>query len=131
MSEINDENTKKDPYAVFRHFTFHYLHYYLTDFFKRYDIHNKPVMKDAGFGGQTLPYLLKGKDMHLDCYVRLLAVMQFYCPDEDKYMDFVMGFAKRAIIEIWLTWGLPPEGWMKSTWLEMKEEERNIMHRIS
>lgn len=127
MDKKNDENTKKDPYATFRHFTFQYLHYYLTDFFKRYDIHNKPVMEDARFGGNTLPSLLAGKDMHLNCYVRLLAAMQFYCPDDEEYLDFITGFVKRAIIEIWLTWGQIPEGWMQSTWMEMQKEERKFM----
>lgn len=68
--------------------------------------------------------MLDGKDVRLNCYIRLLATMKMYCENDDRYMDFIMGFIKRAIVDVWLKWRLSPEGWMKEVWAEMEEEKK-------
>lgn len=75
------------------------------DFFKRRHIKNQAVMEDASLGRKTLTHMLEGKDMSLNCYLRLLTAMKRYCADDDEYLDFIMGVLKRAVIEIWLLWG--------------------------
>lgn len=93
------------------------------DFFKRRHIKNQAVMEDASLGRKTLTHMLEGKDMSLNCYLRLLTAMKRYCADDDEYLDFIMGVLKRAVIEIWLLWGEEPEGWMMETWREMEMEK--------
>lgn len=120
---MEKETTHKDPYALFRHFTFHYLHYYLTDFFQVHAIKKQPVSDECGYGGNTLTHLLEGKDMHFNCYARLLTAMREYCKNDEEYMEFVMEFMKRAIIEIWIAWKEKPDEWMLETWEEMRKEK--------
>ena len=115
--------THKDPYALFRHFTFHYLHYYLTGFFHTHSVKKRELSDECGYGGNTLEHLLEGKDMHFNCHVRLLVMMREYCKDDVEYMNFVMEFMKRAIIEVWIAWEERPEEWMLSTWEEMRKEK--------
>lgn len=119
----NEGTVRKDRYALFRHATFCYLSYYLRDFFKRRNIKNQAVMEDASLGRKTLSHMLEGKDMSLNCYLRLLTAMKRYCADDAEYLEFIMGFLKRAIIEIWLLWREEPEGWMMETWREMEREK--------
>lgn len=120
---MKKETITKDPYALYRHITFHYLHYYLESFFQSHQISKHSVNEDSGFGGRTLEHLLKGKDMHFNCHLRLLAAMRDYCKDNDEYLDFIMEFMKRAIIEIWLIWEEELEEWMLDTWEEMLKEK--------
>lgn len=120
---MRKETITNDPYAIYRHITFHYLHYYLESFFQSHLVNKYSVNEDSGFGGKTLTHLLKGKDMHFNCHLRLLAVMREYCKNDEEYMDFIMEFMKRAIIEIWLIWEEAPEGWMLETWKEMQKEK--------
>ena len=120
---MEKETTHKDPYALFRHFTFHYLHYYLTGFFRTHSVKKRELSDECGYGGSTLEHLLEGKDMHFNCHVRLLVMMREYCKDDVEYMDFVMEFMKRAIIEVWIAWEERPEEWMLSTWEEMRKEK--------
>ena len=120
---MEKETTHKDPYALFRHFTFHYLHYYLTGFFHTHSVKKRELSDECGYGGKTLEQLLEGKDMHFNCHVRLLVMMREYCKDDVEYMNFVMEFMKRAIIEVWIAWEERPEEWMLSTWEEMRKEK--------
>lgn len=123
MNTKNGETTGKDRYALFRHAYFYYLSYYLIKFFIMHRIKKQAVIEDAGFGGKTLTHLLAGKDMSLNCYLRLLTTMKGFCADDEEYVDFITGFIKRAIIEVWRMWGLEPQGWMRETWREMQEEK--------
>ena len=50
-------------------------------------------------------------------------MMREYCKDDVEYMNFVMEFMKRAIIEVWIAWEERPEEWMLSTWEEMRKEK--------
>ena len=120
---MEKETTHKDPYALFRRFTFHYLHYYLTGFFHTHSVKKRELSDECGYGGNTLEHLLEGKDMHFNCHVRLLVMMREYCKDDVEYMNFVMEFMKRAIIEVWIAWEERPEEWMLSTWEEMRKEK--------
>lgn len=120
---MEKETTHKDPYALFRHFTFHYLHYYLTGFFHTHSVKKRELSDECGYGGNTLEHLLEGKDMHFNCHVRLLVMMREYYKDDVEYMNFVMEFMKRAIIEVWIAWEERPEEWMLSTWEEMRKEK--------
>lgn len=120
---MEKETTHKDPYALFWHFTFHYLHYYLTGFFHTHSVKKRELSDECGYGGNTLEHLLEGKDMHFNCHVRLLVMMREYCKDDVEYMNFVMEFMKRAIIEVWIAWEERPEEWMLSTWEEMRKEK--------
>lgn len=120
---MNKDITTKDPYAIYRHLTFQYLQYYLCDFFDTHSVKKQDVKNDCGFGGSTLPRLLKGKDMHFNCYVRLLFTMRGYCKDDNEHMDLIVEFMKRAMIEIWLIWGEEPQSWMLETWKKMQEEK--------
>lgn len=124
MNTNNEEGTTKDPYGDFRHFTFQHIHYYLADFFRTHSVVHQHVIDDAGLGDHTLYDMLNGKDVRLNCYIRLLATMKMYCENDDRYMDFIMGFIKRAIVDVWLKWRLSPEGWMKEVWREMEEEKK-------
>ena len=58
---MEKETTHKDPYALFRHFTFHYLHYYLTGFFHTHSVKKRELSDECGYGGNTLEHLLEGK----------------------------------------------------------------------
>ena len=60
---------------------------------------------------------------NFNCHVRLLVMMREYCKDDVEYMNFVMEFMKRAIIEVWIAWEERPEEWMLSTWEEMRKEK--------
>lgn len=123
---MNKETTTKDPYALYRHMTFQYLHYYLTDFFHSHAIKKQHIIDDSGLSWKTLTHLLEGEDMHFNCYLRLLTVMREYCKDNDEYMEFVIGFMQRAIIEIWIAWEEKPGEWMLKIWEEMlKEKDKN------
>lgn len=121
----------KDPYSLFRHTTFHYVGYYLHDFFHTHHITKDLVRSDCGFGGETLEHLIEGKDMNFNCYLRLLTVMGEYCPTDEEYMQFLMGFMKRAIIEVWLKWEERPFGWMLEIWEEMQKEKEQYMTQNS
>lgn len=120
---MNKEISTKDPYAIYRHITFHYLHYYLNDFIQTHSVKKHSLSEDSGFGGKTLNHLLEGKDMHFNCYLRLLTSMREFCKDDNEYMDFIMEFMKRAIIEIWIIWEEKPDKWMLDTWKEMLIEK--------
>lgn len=115
--------TTNDPYARYRHITFHYLSYYLHDFFQSHHIKHGAVTSESDFGGNTLSLLLNGKDMHFNCYLRLLTVMGEYCNSNDEYMDFIMEFMQRAIIEIWIIWEEEPVDWMLEVWKKMQKEK--------
>lgn len=120
---MDKEFINKDPYALFRHTTFHYLSYYLHDFFEAHLISHEQVKDDSGFGGSTLQELLYGKDMKFNCYLRLLTVLGEFCKDEEEYMNFIKGFMERAIIEVWLIWEEEPFGWMLEVWEKMQIEK--------
>ena len=49
--------------------------------------------------------------------------MREYCENDDEYMDFLMGFMKRAIIEIWIIWDEKPEEWMVEIWEKMQDDK--------
>lgn len=120
---MEKEKMTNDPYAVYRHLTYQYLHYYLADFFQAHSIKKQPVIDDSGFSRSTLASLLDGKDLHFNCYLRLLTVMREYCENDDEYMDFLMGFMKRAIIEIWIIWDEKPEEWIVEIWEKMQDDK--------
>ena len=122
-----DLNKIKDPYSPYRHINFQYLSYYLNDFFNTHHIKKHIVEEDSEFGGKTLSHLLDGKDMHFNCYLRLLAVMGEYCKGREEFLNFIMEFMKRAIIEIWLIWEEDPVDWMVETWEKMQEEKEKHM----
>lgn len=46
------------------------------DFFKRRHIKNQAVMEDASLGHKTLTHMLEGKDISMNCYLRLLTAMK-------------------------------------------------------
>lgn len=119
------ENKKitKDPYAHYRHLRFHYLSYYLRQFFQEHLIKQCSVKSESDFGGSTLSHLLEGKDMHFNCYMRLLTTMGEYCETNEEYMEFIEGFIQRAIIEIWIIWEEEPVDWMVEIWEEMQKEK--------
>lgn len=121
MSTINKSDS--DPFLPYRHLTFHYLGYYLLDFFHTHNMKKCHIDSDADFGGETLNKLLKGQDMHLNCYLRLLTVFESYCRDMNEFLDFIIGFIERAVVEIWVLWELEPVGWMKEVWGRMIGEE--------
>ena len=49
--------------------------------------------------------------------------MREYCENDEEYIEFVMEFMKRAIIEIWIAWEEKPDEWMLETWKEMRNEK--------
>lgn len=124
---MNEEEIKQDPYAVFRNIMFQYQCFFLNDFFDSHHIKKNDIEKNSNFGGRTLASLLNGKDMHFNCHLRLLAAMEEYCEDNDEYLDFVLEFLKRSIVEIRLIRGEEPKGWMLITWEKMQLEKNKYL----
>lgn len=92
-----------------RHLFFNSLGEMIKKIVKEQNIHYIDVTTSIHMSNSTYHRLLSGKDMHLNCYLRLFHYLSTYFPTAQAFWDYVMEFMKRAMSGICLLMGVEEE----------------------
>lgn len=121
---MNTSALHTDFYAPYRNIYLPYIGCYLKKNFHLYSIKKHLIIRDANLSEKTLNKILEGKNIHFDCYIRLLFSMREYYPNDDVFLAFILEFIKRALVEVHLIRSKELDEWMPEVW-ERMQKDRN------
>lgn len=75
------------------------------------NIHYNDVTTSVYMSNTTYRQLLKGEDMHLNCYLRFFHVLSSYFQNAEEFWECIMKFMKQALSEVCRMMKVEEENW--------------------